>query len=171
MRNAFRLASFARIAARTLTLVLTLMAATAVRAQSPAPSQGASPSKAAATKGKAAISKASPAKEAPTKDAPTKARVKPPQKIRDGAMLKRDISLEPTPEVRGSWEKTRDRLVVTHYRRLARLDAIEQVASDRNDLGLVEAVEAVRRREMQRFRVTMLRFGDQARARDLVGVE
>ncbi len=60
---------------------------------------------------------------------------------------------------------------MTHYRRLARLDFIEEIAEHSDDNRLLERVETVRKREIQRHRQEMTRFWEQARGRAMVGFE
>ena len=78
-------------------------------------------------------------------------------KIRQGSFIRSDP--EPSrPTVRGRFERQRDREVVVHYQRMAQLDVISELAADTGQGQLGDKVEAVRRREQERFRRAMARL-------------
>lgn len=54
-------------------------------------------------------------------------------------------------DLRSRFEKERDGFVLEHYTRVAELDVIEEIAHKQNDMGLLEAVESIRRKENMRF--------------------
>lgn len=126
------------------------------------PSVKAKAAKPAAQAGVARASEAAGEQQPPAKG-------RPPTKIREGAYLRKDIALNHRPDLRSAYEKQRDLEVATHYKRLAELDWIEQLAAKRNDNRLLERVETVRRKETKRFRSAMTSLWEQARARALVG--
>lgn len=124
----------------------------------------------AAPPAKAAPAKALPATKPPT-DAPPAAKPsgRALQKTREGSLLKRDGPFPSAPDIRSDYERERDRQLLDHYRRLARLDWIEQLATKADDTRLLERVENVRRREIQRQRTAMTRLWEQARGRQVLG--
>lgn len=149
------------------TVVLAAWSVLAAAGAGAAWAQGAAAAKA---KAKAPPSKAAPAKvEDKGKDEAPKPGGRALQKLREGSLLRRDGPLPSPPDVRGDYERVRDRYLTTHYQRLARLDWIEQLASKANQTRLLERVENVRRREIQRHRAAMTRLWEQARARQVVG--
>jgi hypothetical protein len=126
-----------------------------------------------ATKAKAKA-KAAPTKAAPPASKPAEVPAAKPsgralQKTREGSLLKRDGPLPSAPDIRSDYERERDKQLLDHYRRLARLDWIEQLASKADDTRLLERVENVRRREIQRHRAAMTRLWEQARGRQVLG--
>lgn len=131
---------------------LAVLAALAVLATTPlssaAPQQGKAPT---------------PAK------APGKAKTSRKRETRDGSLIVNNAPMPQPPDLRGTYEKARDDELMIHYRRLAQLDYIAELASGDNDNRLLERVENVRRRETQRHRAAMTAFNEQARARAMVG--
>jgi hypothetical protein len=80
-------------------------------------------------------------------------------KVRSGSMIRRvNESPAARPDLRGELERQRDVEVIRHFERLAELDAIEKLAGDAGDAELVSRAEAVRRAELERFRLAMLRL-------------
>lgn len=90
-------------------------------------------------------------------------------KVRDGSWLRKN---EPMPEVqerRGSYQAVLEAELAKHFRRLAVLDRIIELATADNDDGLAGRADAVRRKEVSRFRAAMTNFKNQAQARRIVG--
>jgi hypothetical protein len=79
-------------------------------------------------------------------------------KTRPGSFLKRDKPWDEPADLRGEAERRRDREIVTHYRRMATLDVLSTVAQSDNDLGLLESIEDVRRKEVERHHKVMMRL-------------
>lgn len=91
------------------------------------------------------------------------------KETRDGSYIVNNTPMADPPDLRGSYEKQRDEELMTHYKRLARLDYISLIAEQSKNTRLLERVETVRRREVQRHRIAMTRFWEQARGRTMVG--
>ncbi len=72
-------------------------------------------------------------------------------KARPGSLLNRDKPLGESIDLRGDMERRRDFEVIRHYTRVAELDVIEGLARKANDLTLLERVEDIRRKELQRY--------------------
>lgn len=90
-------------------------------------------------------------------------------KVRDGSWLKKNQPMPEVEEQRGSYEAVLDTELAKHFRRLAVLDRIIEVAAANNDDGLAGRADAVRRKEVSRFRQAMTDFRNQAQARRIVG--
>jgi hypothetical protein len=113
---------------------------------------------------------ASPAFAAPPPaKAPAKAKASKKRETREGSYIVNNMPMPPPPDLRGTYEKARDDELMVHYQRLARLDYIEDLATQQKDNRLLERVENVRRKETQRHRAAMTAFSEQARARAMVG--
>lgn len=112
---------------------------------------------------------APPAHSAPPAKAKASATKSKKKETREGSYIVNGQPMPPPPDLRGTYEKARDDELITHYRRLAQLDYIEELATHANDTRLLERVESIRRRETQRHRGVMTRFSEQARARAMVG--
>ncbi len=91
------------------------------------------------------------------------------KETRDGSLIVNNTPMPNPPDLRGTYEKARDDELIVHYQRLARLDLMTEIANQQKDNRLLERVENVRRKETQRHRVAMTEFGEQARARAMVG--
>lgn len=76
-------------------------------------------------------------------------------KTRQGSILKRNKPLEDPPDLRGAHEVKRDKELALHYKRLAELDVIAQLADKDGDSNLAELCESVRRKELVRFRLVL----------------
>ncbi len=76
-------------------------------------------------------------------------------KIRSGSYLRRNATQEPTTDLRGEHERRRDYELVRHFERMAELDVIAKVAKGMGDSQLASEVDAVRRAELERFRMAM----------------
>lgn len=76
-------------------------------------------------------------------------------KVRTGSLIHRSRPEEPVVDLRGEHERRRDHEVIRHYRRMAQLDVIAKVAAETGDEQLTSEVEAVRRTELERFRLAM----------------
>ena len=85
-------------------------------------------------------------------------------KTRQGSLLKSEKPWEQAPDLRGEAERTRDRELATHYGRMAELDVLANLASDGRDIGLMEWVEQVRRKELERHHLVMMRLQRGSRA-------
>lgn len=109
-----------------------------------------------------------PAFAAPPAKAPAKTKSRK-KETRENSYIVNGTPMPDPPDLRGTYEKQRDDELMTHYRRLARLDYIAQIATDTKDNRLLERVETVRRREVQRHRGAMTRFWEQSRGRAMVG--
>lgn len=84
--------------------------------------------------------------------------------------LRKDPPLsKPLPDLRGAMELRRDRALILHLQRLARLDALAEAADQAGRDAHVEWAENVRRREMQRHHKVMLRIRDWALAASVSG--
>lgn len=110
-----------------------------------------------------------PVLAAPPAKAPAKAKPSRKKETRDGSLIVNNTPMPQPPDLRGTYEKARDDELIVHYQRLARLDFIEEIATKSNDNRLLERVENVRRKEAQRHRQVMTKYGEQARARAMVG--
>ena len=77
------------------------------------------------------------------------------KKVRSGSMIRKVPDDWRPPDLRGDYQRRRDHQVVVHFRRLARLDVIAQVAAKAGDTNLADRVEEVRRAENERFRRAM----------------
>ena len=118
----------------------------------------------------AVLAGAQAAHAAPEKGkAPAKSKPNKKKETRDGSLIVNNTAMPQPPDLRGTYEKARDDELMVHYQRLARLDYIAEIATGQNDTRLLERVENVRRRETQRHRAAMTTFGEQARARAMVG--
>jgi hypothetical protein len=75
----------------------------------------------------------------------------------------------PRREYRGELEIHRDYELHKHFRRIAQLDVIAEIAQKQGDLKMRDRVEKIRRSEDQRFRYTMQRLRAISRARIFSG--
>ena len=91
------------------------------------------------------------------------------KEARDNSYIVNNTPMAEPPDLRGTYEKQRDEELTTHYKRLARLDYISEIAEGSKNTRLLERVETVRRREVQRHRIAMTKFWEQARGRSMVG--
>ncbi len=91
------------------------------------------------------------------------------KETREGSYIVNNTPMAEPPDLRGSYEKQRDEELTLHYQRLARLDYISEIAESTKNTRLLERTETVRRREVQRHRIAMTKFWEQARARAMVG--
>ncbi|MBC7794004.1 MAG: hypothetical protein H7Z43_09860 [Clostridia bacterium] len=91
------------------------------------------------------------------------------KETRDNSYIVNNTPMAEPPDLRGTYEKRRDEELNTHYTRLARLDYISELAEGSKNTRLLERIETVRRREVQRHRIAMTRFWEQARGRSMVG--
>jgi len=80
---------------------------------------------------------------------PTSKRV--PAKVRQGSILHRNDTPVVRPDLRSAYEKRRDAIVALHVTRDARLDAIAQLGSQLNNTALLEEVDNIRRKELERY--------------------
>jgi hypothetical protein len=92
-------------------------------------------------------------------------------KVRPGSVLKNAEPEPPAPDLRGLIERRRDWEVVAHFQRLAELDVITELAIKNNDGSLADRAEAVRRLEIERFRLAMRRLRNVIQAKALTGVQ
>lgn len=90
-------------------------------------------------------------------------------KVRDGSWLQKDEPIPDTPEVRSRYEAFLEAELRKHYARLAVLDRIIEVAVERDKDSLAARADAVRRKEVARFRKAMTEFRTQTQARRVVG--
>ncbi len=81
------------------------------------------------------------------------------KKIRPGSYIRRQKDEIIVPDIRGEYEVRRDDELSKHFQRLAQIDAILALARELDDGGLRSRAEAVRRREIQRYRLAMGRLG------------
>ena len=79
-------------------------------------------------------------------------------KTRPGSMLKTDKPLPGVVDLRGQAERHRDAELIKHYSRLAELDVLASRAAEARDVALQEHVEDVRRKEVQRHQLVMMRL-------------
>lgn len=91
------------------------------------------------------------------------------KETRDGSYIVNNTPMAEPPDLRGAYEKQRDEELAVHYQRLARLDYISQLAEQSKNTRLLERVETIRRREVQRHRIVMTKFWEQSRGREMVG--
>jgi hypothetical protein len=83
--------------------------------------------------------------------APTPTTKRVPAKIRQGSVLHRNETPLQHPDLRSSFEKRRDAIVALHVTREARLDAIALIGNQLNDTALLEEIDNVRRKELERY--------------------
>lgn len=93
----------------------------------------------------------------------------PRHRVREGSWLQKNEPIPDPTEVKGSYEAFLDTELKKHYRRLALLDRIFEIANANDDSGLLARTDALRRKEVQRFRRAMKDFRVQAEARRMVG--
>lgn len=93
----------------------------------------------------------------------------PRHRVREGSWLQKNEPIPDPTEVKGSYEAFLDTELKKHYRRLALLDRIFEIANANDDGGLLARTDALRRKEVQRFRRAMKDFRVQAEARRMVG--
>jgi len=104
--------------------------------------------------------------EATTQEPPSRL----PTKVRQGSLL-RHGTVDQTPvDMRGEYERRRDHAVRIHYERLARLDRIAELAVEHEDTALADRADAVRRAEVERFRLAMHRLRVIMRSRGMTGL-
>jgi len=85
-------------------------------------------------------------------------------KARPGSLLKAEKAWEEPPDLRGEGERARDRELATHYSRMAQLDVLATLAGEARELGFLEWVDQVRRKELERHHLVMMRQQRDARA-------
>ena len=87
-------------------------------------------------------------------------------KIRPGSVLgAHDAVVPKPPDLRGELERYRDNEITKHYSRMAELDVIAELAEKSHEVALLEEVEEVRRKEVQRFRQAMQQLRQRSRRR------
>lgn len=77
-------------------------------------------------------------------------------KTRPGSVLKGDTLLPGRLDLRSETERRRDSELRSHFSRLAELDVVAAIATDKGDTQLAERVEQVRRKEVQRHQKIMM---------------
>jgi hypothetical protein len=122
-----------------------------------APAKGVAPSKPAAA-GKSAVKSVSKdGKDAAGKDGADKPSPRNGSKTtRANSVLKSDKLLPGRADLRSESERKRDAELRSHFSRVAELDAIAAVASEKGDVSLQEYVDLVRRKELQRHQKVMM---------------
>ena len=76
-------------------------------------------------------------------------------KIRTGSVLRRRAKENDAVDLRSRSEKLRDMELVRHYRRLAQLEVILEIATSEKNDRLVARIDRVRMRELKRHRIHM----------------
>lgn len=79
-------------------------------------------------------------------------------KVRPDSMLARDEPFPETPDLRGTAAKERDEALAVHEQRMAELEVIGDIAVKDHDPDMIDRVDDLRRREVQRFRILMQEF-------------
>ncbi|MCK5690051.1 hypothetical protein KAI87_12315 [Myxococcota bacterium] len=102
---------------------------------------------------------AEPKKEGPKESEEIKpSSGRPPKKVRQGSLLRRDKSLGPEVDLRSTMQKWRDKEMVFHFQTMAELDILSDVAKEAKDMTLFDRIEVVRRFENARFKGVMRRL-------------
>lgn len=76
-------------------------------------------------------------------------------RVRPGYSLGGPELLAPAADTRGELAQMRDALVQRHYAHMAELDTISEAALKQKDVATAERAEALRRRDIQRFMLSM----------------
>ena len=92
-------------------------------------------------------------------------------KERDASYLKKAEPLPEVVEVQSRYEAFLQSELRKHYARLAVIDRVLELAEENDDDGLNSRADAIRRKELQRFRAAMNTFRQQAQARRVAGFE
>jgi hypothetical protein len=91
-------------------------------------------------------------------------------KTRPGSVLKGDKLFDEAPDLRGEAERARDYELSTYVKRMAQLDVLAKVASEAGEVTLQEGAEQVRRKEVNRHEIVMMRLRHDWRQAHVVGV-